>query len=102
MKEHSRALSYAPIYVGANYCFHLGSLYRNGYFFGEFVILVVLKMHAVGREFVEVGYRLVKYKLRRVVWLALYQLFDYRDVLVVDMRVGYDMDELARLKPRPS
>ena len=55
-------------------------------------------MHAVGRELVEICYRLVEDEFRRVVGLALYQLFDYRNVPVIYVRVGYDMDELARLK----
>ena len=63
------------------------------------MIFVVLKMHAVGRELIEICYRFVEDELRRVIGLALYQLFDYRNVPVVDVRVRNDMNKLARLKP---
>ena len=74
----------AVIGFSLNYAAYFAEIYRSG-------------IQAIPKG-VEICYRLVEDEFRRVVGLALYQLFDYRNVPVIYVRVGYDMDELARLK----
>ena len=60
------------------------------------MIAVVLHLHAVRREGIEVRDRGIEPEFRRGIRLQLQHLLDEWDMAVIDMAVGDHMHELAR------
>jgi len=62
------------------------------------VSLIAFQLHTVGSEVVEVGDAAVEAELRGVEGLPVDQLLHHRDVPVVDVAIGDDVDQLPGLK----